>query len=212
VEFTPSAAARNGVRSALVCATASSRIRWKECVNRYLEETGKRLELLTEGPDVDDLTAKLEEQEDDHWQEFTLGMERLTMYLAKNHPEEYRAIVADSYCEDATPHEFVAACLECYRANFDPVGLKAEIERLDAEHTALTHRYADLPTPRAKEKAKAELAQLEARIEALERQQEDTSEAVEQHNYDMVDLRQAIGRRQARAAQRGRRACPTPAG
>jgi hypothetical protein len=69
------------------------------------------------------------------------------------------------------------------------------------------HRYADLPTPRAKEKARAELAQLEARIEVMERQQEDTSEAVEQHYDEMLDLRQASAdARLAMSSEAGERA------
>ena len=49
---------------------------------------------------------------------------------------------------------FVAACVACYRDHFAPGAVEGEVARLDAEHTALMRRYADLPTPLAKEKAK----------------------------------------------------------
>jgi DNA invertase Pin-like site-specific DNA recombinase len=160
-------------------------------VNRYLEETGQKLRELAGGPD-DHLTDRLEDQEAEAWQEFALGMERLTIYLAKHHPDEYDAIVQDSYGEDATPHEFVEACLAAYRANFDPSGLAVEIEQLEAEHTALMGQWADLPTPRAKEKAKGRFAALEARIEELRRQQEDAAEVVATHYQEMLDLQTAV--------------------
>lgn len=161
-------------------------------IERYLEETGKRLELLTQGPDGDHLTDRLEGQETEAWQEFMLGMERLTNYLRKHHPDDYNAIVQDSHGEDATPHEYVEACLAAYRASFDPSQLTAEVERLEAEHDALMAQWGDLPTPRAKEKAKERFAELEARITELRRQQEDAAEVVEQHYSQMNDLQAAI--------------------
>jgi hypothetical protein len=87
-----------------------------------------------------------------------------------------------------------------YRSVFDPSGLAAEVERLEAEHTAMMHRYADLPTPRAKEKAKAELAALEARIEELEGQQRNAADVIEGLYRQMVDLQGAT--RAAREAMR----------
>jgi DNA invertase Pin-like site-specific DNA recombinase len=200
-------------------------------VNRYLEETGKRLELLMEGPDGSHLTDRLNQREAGHWKAFTEGVERVTAYLIQHHPDDYADLCRQLDAEAAacrgadvrgdapaprdgtladrlgpegaavwekhkndpvTPGGFVDACLACYRANFDPAGLAAEVAKLDAEHTALTHRYADLPTPRARDKARAELASLEARIEELERQQQDASATVEQHFREMLGLQQAI--------------------
>jgi hypothetical protein len=161
-------------------------------IDRYLEESGQRLEVLTEGLDVDHLTGKLERQEDAHWWEFMIGMERLQMYLSKHHAEEYRTIVADSHDEDATPDEFVAACIECYQAVFDPSKLSGEIERLEAEHTSMMQQWSDLPTPHAQETARERLVALEARIEALRRQQENLGEAVATHYGEMCNLRNAI--------------------
>jgi hypothetical protein len=92
----------------------------------------------------------------------------------------------------ADPGDFVNACLACCRAHFDPAGLESEIEQLEQEHTALMHRWADLPTPRAKEQARSELAKLEARMAELEGQQQDSAGVVEQHYREMKDLQQAI--------------------
>jgi DNA invertase Pin-like site-specific DNA recombinase len=116
---------------------------------------------------------------------------------------------------DATRHygpcpregEFLGNALAAYRDCFDPGALRAEVERLEAEHTALMHRYADLPTPRARDKAKAELAALEARIAQLEAQQQDAGRAVTAALGELRDLAQAIhDARKALAAGDGERA------
>jgi DNA invertase Pin-like site-specific DNA recombinase len=163
-------------------------------IDRYLDESGRRLEVLTEGIDVDHLTAKLEGREDGHWREFVLGLERLQTYLRKHHPDEYKALMHDhyNYVEDEPRDGFVEACVEHYRAVFDPSKLTAEVERLEAEHTAMMQRWADLPTPRAKEKARERFGALEARMESLRRQQEDLGGVVAAHYGEMCDLRRAI--------------------
>src|SRR5205814_762637 len=127
------------------------------------------------------------------WWEFMLGMEGLKSYLVRHHPEEFDAILQEACTEDATEYEFIHACIECYRAHFDPSRLKAEVERLEAEHTAMMERWADLPTAISKEKARERFAELEARIGQLRRQQEDLAELVETHYHEMLDLETAIG-------------------
>lgn len=196
-------------------------------ISQYLEETGKRLELLTQGPDGRHLTDHLTEQGAQAHRAFIEGIERLCDYLAQHHPDEYNSICQE-YAEranadpsgdgdgcncaswvghldeeqraamhrhkgtPATPGGFVDACLAAYRTNFDSEALAAEVERLEAEHTAMMRRYADLPTPRAKEKAKAELAALEERIAGLERQGQDMAGVVEQHFRQLLDLQRAV--------------------
>ena len=198
----------------------------EEYVSRYLEEIGKRLEVLTQGPGTngEHLTDHLTGQGAQAHQAFIEGIERLCGYLAQHHPDQYRAVCRE-YAERAamnadlsgngdgcnaswvghldeqqrtamhccnakppTPGGFVDACLAAYKANFDSEELAAEVERLEAEHTAMMRRYADLPTPRAKEKAKAELAALEECIAGLERQGQDMAGAVEQQFRQVLDL------------------------
>jgi hypothetical protein len=66
-------------------------------VARYLEETGKRLELLTAGTGLSHLTDRLEGQEAGAWQAYQEGFDRLTAYLAEHHPAEYaRLLEADA--------------------------------------------------------------------------------------------------------------------
>jgi hypothetical protein len=98
----------------------------------------------------------------------------------------------ETLAEDATAHEFVEACLAAYRANFDPSAVEAELTKLREEHDRLVDRWADRPTKRAKDTAAARLADLEARMEELERQQQDAAEVVETHDREMLDLQQAV--------------------
>lgn len=122
-------------------------------------------------------------------------MKRLLAYLAENHLDEYVWAMSDDPSRGSLrdPEEYVETVLALYRAKFNPAPVVAEIAKLDAEHSALTKRYADLPTPRAKEKAAKELAELEARIGELERQREDLAGVVEHHYRQMLDLQRAIG-------------------
>jgi hypothetical protein len=76
-------------------------------VGRYLAETGRRLELLTGGLDAGHLTDRLEGQEDAAWQGFRDGIERLTGYLAENHPDEYAAILAEDARRAAEDEEAI---------------------------------------------------------------------------------------------------------
>jgi hypothetical protein len=129
------------------------------------------------------------------------GIHRLTSYLAAHHPDEYGALQqtlaeGGGTSSDAT----VEAYLRCYRQHFDPAGLTAAIEQLQAEHTRMVDQWADLPTPLAREKAKQRFTELESRIKELQQQQTDSSAEVERHYREFFDLQQAI--MQARSAMK----------
>ena len=184
----------------------------EEYVERYLEETGKRLELLTRRPDRDHLTERLEGQQSEAWRALCEGIDRLTGYLAQHHPAEFAVIVeedrarrAEGRAEElASRHSpgtpsgvldrfgdslneaikeavnrpisvmpsdpYVSACLDAYRANFDPAAIDAEIKRLDAEHDRQSDLWANPPRPGTRSKATKRLLKLEADIEELKRQ------------------------------------------
>lgn len=61
-------------------------------IDRFLEETGKRLELLTEPLEMKNLLNNLNGHEDEAWRGFCEGIDRISTYLAKYHPDEYNAI------------------------------------------------------------------------------------------------------------------------
>jgi DNA invertase Pin-like site-specific DNA recombinase len=195
-------------------------------IDRYLAETGHRLKLLTESMDLDHLTGKLQEQEADSWRGFEEGVDRLCNYLMQYHFDEFadlldekehrqyeEAVYEASYNETAKAplpprhFDFVGRLLDSYRRNFDAKAIEVDLAKLDAEHTALMKQWADLPTPRAKDKAKQKLAELEAQMDALEKQKEDAAGVVEKHWHEMHDLQKAIAEaRRAMTAEKGERA------
>jgi DNA invertase Pin-like site-specific DNA recombinase len=62
-------------------------------VERYLEEIGRRLELLGGATPTPTPTGRLEEQEGGAWKAYVEGFDRLTAYLAEHHPAEYAALM-----------------------------------------------------------------------------------------------------------------------
>jgi DNA invertase Pin-like site-specific DNA recombinase len=57
---------------------------------RWLEESGRRLDLVLEGNGTPD---RRQDKAEDHRQAFTEGVKRLETYLAEHHPDDYAAIV-----------------------------------------------------------------------------------------------------------------------
>lgn len=76
-------------------------------VKQWLEESGRRLDLMTRGPGPSDLTGRLEQQEGEHWQAFRDGLDRLCRYLARHHPEEYAAILGEQDARQAEDDEWL---------------------------------------------------------------------------------------------------------
>jgi DNA invertase Pin-like site-specific DNA recombinase len=72
-------------------------------IDRWLDETGHRLELLTAGHPAP--TGKLEQHEESAWRGFREGIQRLAGYLAKHHPEEYARIIDEDNAERAAYEE-----------------------------------------------------------------------------------------------------------
>jgi hypothetical protein len=63
-------------------------------IDRWLQETGRKLEALTGGP-ADPATGRLERQEEDAYGKYWEAIRRLAAYLAEHHPEEYGAIMEE---------------------------------------------------------------------------------------------------------------------
>ncbi len=227
-------------------------------IQRYLDETGQRLDLLMKRPNVDvgqdSVTGKLDTQERSAWSGFLEGIQRLCDYLMRFHPHEYDSILEEdasraeeeramaeeaarspglpigslkaklgqrftTACDKAAKdmkdgvvisverhNEFVGALLKSYRANFDPEALTADIERLDAEHTALTQQCLKLTSPLAIDKANKQLGELEARLAELKGQQQDAAAVVEKSYHQLLDLQAAIASaKMDMTSQRGER-------
>ncbi len=175
-------------------------------IERWLDATGKRLEVLTQPPEAErgHLTDKLQGElvltNTAFWENY-LHMLRC---IAEEDPQNWAALWEGVPEAQGVPLEKVIAH---YRSCFDPSKLTAEIENLEAEHTALYRRYADLPTPRAREKAKAELTTLEDRIAELERRREDIGATATAQWAQVLDLANAVKEaRRAMESEDGERA------
>src|SRR5262249_36411456 len=130
------------------------------------------------------------------WQ-FVAGLVGLEGHLARYQPDAYKQ-VRGRYYDDAGRLKvksfpgYVHAVLACYRAHFDPSKLDEEIERLEAEYADRLDKWADLPTARAKEMAKARFVHMDARLDELRRQRQDASQLVERQHRELNDLARAV--------------------
>src|SRR5262249_52410613 len=128
---------------------------------------------------------------------------RMLKFLAEHHKPEFQAMMRDYLahndefssmeCERIHGYSpFLEAVLSCYESVFDPSALDDEKALLEAEHTAMMEQWKDLPTPLAKEKAKARFEQLEARMAELDQQRQDLAEVVERQYHEMMDLQRGL--------------------
>lgn len=79
--------------------------------------------------------------------------------------------------------------------------MEADRKRLDAEHDDMMRRWGSFPTPRAQAKAAKEIAELEARMDELDKQRENLGQVVAAHYRESNELSLAIV--QAQQAMRG---------
>ena len=177
-------------------------------IEQWLKETGTKLDLLNEALNAGELTAPLKGQELNQWREFQIGLGRLASYLAKHHPDEFRKVLDSEWYRKPqlgrsrifpahvkvplVSADYVPDLIATYERCFDPSNFAAERDRLDAEHTKKTHAWADLLTPKAKEKATRELEALEARLTELDNQSENLAETVKEHYQQVSELTDAI--------------------
>jgi hypothetical protein len=162
----------------------------EEYVHKFLEETGRRLEVL-KGGDDGGAVKRIVDTQWPAWRLYFDAMNRLTDYLKRYAPDDWAVLAAreefpaedDGWTEDA---------IAAYRANFDPAVIEAEIDTLEKEHTRLIDLWSSLPTPRAKEKVKAQFEGVESRMEELKAQQQDAAAVVEARGREIDDLMGAI--------------------
>jgi hypothetical protein len=129
-------------------------------------------------------------------------------YFGQKVPQHVQDAVARDEIADsaANSNDFVAAVLHSYRSNFDAASLQEEITRLEAEYEELMEQWKTLPTQRARDKATERFQELEARLDALKEQQQDSTAVVERHYREMRDLQKAIAdAKRALASQGGER-------
>jgi DNA invertase Pin-like site-specific DNA recombinase len=207
--------------------------RIEEYLGRFLEETGRRLQLLA-APRPGAIGGAGVEQ---GWEDFQAGVARVAQYLREHHSADYEAILQEAetaakvedhgraqpgspaqpgglpkrygkkadeavrkHAGDPTlthavagrEKDFVDAVLGSYERHHDPQALAEALDGLEREHTRLMKAYGDLPTPRAKEKAKAELETLELRISDLEAHRDNLAAAVRRRYEELLHLQRAV--------------------
>jgi len=172
-------------------------------IERYLQETGQRLERLTADVDADELTARDEAKLSSLHDDFVSRMMTLLDYIRDHDPSGWDAMWAPIPATQDVP---VERAVEFYRRCFDPNQASARLAELEAEHDRLTAQCLNLKTARAIAKVNGQLAALEAEIQELEERRRNVADLVEQQWREVCDLSRAIARaRQALASEGGER-------
>lgn len=129
------------------------------------------------------------------------ALDRIADYLESHAPERLETVEQSATIHDGNGkrigiagHVYQAALIREYRKAFSPEGVHTKLTALQAEHDNLVEQWGDLPTPRAKETAKAKLVALDAQIKALEQQGENLAEEAERCLNEWHDLLEAVGK------------------
>jgi DNA invertase Pin-like site-specific DNA recombinase len=94
---------------------------------------------------------------------------------------------------DYGPGGFLRVLLDCYRANFDPAAVDAELARAEAELADRLEQWRDLPkVPAVQAKARERLKALGTRIDELKRQKENVAEVVSGYYRELDELQLAV--------------------
>jgi DNA invertase Pin-like site-specific DNA recombinase len=185
-------------------------------LERYLEETGQRLEILTGGMDIAHPADHLHEEYLGVWDNFENNLRRLVDYLRERDPEGYDDIVrlgqdfamvdnttmvdGSNRSRDNRPaptateieRMVIGELIRAYRGSFDAGAIRAEIQELDSRHDSLIEKYAGLTDARARKKIDSQLTALGDQIETLQQQMTNVGDVVEGQFREMLDLGQAI--------------------
>ena len=162
----------------------------EDYIGRYLEDAGERLTMLVRGFGQQSSTTDADgDGEADAYQEWDESLTLLLDYVRDNHPDEWAALWEE--VGDA-PDVSVEQAVEAYRRCFSKEATGQRLVEMKAEYDRLVDAWADLPSQRAKERAKERLLSLEQEIERLEAQRRDLAEIVERHWRRYRDLIAAI--------------------
>jgi DNA invertase Pin-like site-specific DNA recombinase len=158
-------------------------------IERWLEESGRRLELLTGGVDVDEMTSPLRDRMFNHHEDFCSSMERVLDYICENDPAGWTQMWEPLGQGQDVP---VARAVEFYRRCFSPVRFVEQLSELHSQHDSLVERCLRLESKLAIEKVNRQLAELEAKITGLEEKQRNLGDVVEQQWREVAELADSI--------------------
>jgi DNA invertase Pin-like site-specific DNA recombinase len=161
----------------------------EDYVEQYLKETGRRMELLTDGLDADALTKPMQDRLIAQHDEYRDAMMRMLDYIRDNDPAAWEEMWQPVSDDHEVP---VERAVEYYRRCFSADRFDEQLGRLEAEHSALTKSCLNLKTERSIAKVNDQLAELESKIKHLEQQKQNVGDTVERQWREVLELSEAI--------------------
>lgn len=174
----------------------------EEWIEQWLDESGRKLDLVTDALNPDALTGPMQSRSNQHWQALGEALGQINGYLAQRHPNVAESLL---YEIDGRTTFDIEEAIDAYRRLFSPKETAEELARLEAEHDALTAKALNVQTERAVAKVNAQLAALEARMKEKEKQRDNLADIAEHHFREWKDYRQAIRKAKAAMGNRGER-------
>jgi hypothetical protein len=183
---------RNGVKQALL----------EEYIGKYLEETGRRLEILKSGAGAKDFSCEVRPDGSVQipgplWEpvmslnkQYVDTFGRLLEYVAANDAAGCQELYRDlpEWAEPDIEH-----VIEVYRRSFDPQKIDQQLADLEAQHDTLTEQALNVRTERAVAKVNQRLADLEDQIKRLEAQRQNLADIALAQWREVEDLSRAVG-------------------
>jgi DNA invertase Pin-like site-specific DNA recombinase len=170
---------RNGVRQAVL----------EEYIAKYLDETGKRLEMLKSGIDPDKMTQPMTDRLLSDNSLFVDRFMQLLDYIQENDPKGFKEMwqgIPEAHEPD------IETAADYYRRCFDPQKIDERLKDLEAQHDTLTEQALNVKTERAVAKVNQKLAALEADIKRLEEQKQNLADITLAQWKEIEDLAKAI--------------------
>jgi hypothetical protein len=158
-------------------------------VEQYLDETGRRLDLLTDELDADALTKPMQDRLFAEHDEYLDAMMRMLDYIRDNDPTAWKEMWQPVPDDHEVP---VERAVKFYRRCFSADRFDGQLAGLEAEHSALTEKCLNLKTERSIAKVNEELAELESKIKHLEQQKKNVGDTVERQWREVLELSDAI--------------------
>ena len=158
-------------------------------IERWLDESGRRLELMTGTVDADEMTTPLRNRMDSRHDDYCESFTRVLDYISENDPEGWDEMWKPIAQSQEVP---VARAVEYYRRCFSAERYSDELAKLNAKHDSLTEKCLHLETKLAIAKVNQQLAELELKIEATTEKQQNLADVIEQQWREVLDLSDAI--------------------
>lgn len=158
-------------------------------IERFLQEAGHRLQILTDDLDLEALTAPTQKEMETQHDQFVDNIMKVYEYVRDNDPTGWGELVGPLRDSEEIPYD---QAIEYYRRCFTAERFAKQLAEVEAEHDTLTAKCMNLTTERSIAKANDQLAALELKIERFEQQQKNVGDIAEQQWREVLDLSDAI--------------------